>query len=260
MFPRCGAWTWGKVPQVRGLTNMCYLKAVSRNQRVTRRKRSGVVSGWACAPPTVGASSVTQADSSTTDVAPRKSASTTIKTQPKPLTAAEWRMRNGAPKKDLLTKVTTKTPPHDAYVEPTVKETDHVDEVTTKTRQHDILGAPIEKKGDTEDHATPNDCLVMEEDVDYWTGKDLGKAEQVTNAVLCRIKCENLPKCDAWTWGKVRETPGLTNTCFLKAFAFTDGKLQRRPKTGVVSGVPCRSKLLDIKGETNGFVIVNGME
>jgi len=46
--PKCGAWTWGKNPGVKGLEGVCFLKALAPGQRPRPDAKRGVVSGIPC--------------------------------------------------------------------------------------------------------------------------------------------------------------------------------------------------------------------
>jgi hypothetical protein len=78
-------------------------------------------------------------------------------------------------------------------------------------------------------------CGFTEVDVDYHTERSLYTVNQVASPALCCAECEKEPKCGAWTWGKKRSVPGLTDVCFLKDLAGAAGPV-KVPKVGVVSG------------------------
>mmetsp|Transcript_86748 Transcript_86748/g.194126 ORF Transcript_86748/g.194126 Transcript_86748/m.194126 type:complete len:582 (+) Transcript_86748:78-1823(+) len=82
-------------------------------------------------------------------------------------------------------------------------------------------------------------CEHIQDNMDYATEAALSNLDSVTSAAICRSRCEAVPKCGVWTWGKVRDVPGLTDVCFLKALRAGE-KAKRRPKVGVVSGTTCR--------------------
>merc|ERR1711920_283985 len=41
----CGAWTWGAVRHVHGLSDVCFLKVLHDGEKVLKKKNTGVVSG-----------------------------------------------------------------------------------------------------------------------------------------------------------------------------------------------------------------------
>jgi len=63
--------------------------------------------------------------------------------------------------------------------------------------------------------------------------------EGITSLKICRSKCNDDSRCGAWTWGKTRDTWGLTNMCFLKAL-HSDESVKKIHDSKVVSGLPCR--------------------
>jgi len=54
---------------------------------------------------------------------------------------------------------------------------------------------------------------------------------------MCCSACAAYPKCKAWTWGKQRDTPWLTNICWLKELPL-NGDIPRVTRASVVSGLP----------------------
>lgn len=81
----------------------------------------------------------------------------------------------------------------------------------------------------------------IDEDTDYWTDRSLFEVKHIASSDICRMKCLLEKDCGAWTWGKARGVPGLTNVCFLKVL-----KAGRIPgkhlKRGVVSGLRPRGE------------------
>jgi len=76
------------------------------------------------------------------------------------------------------------------------------------------------------------------EDVDFATHAELPPLNGVTSAEICQAACRAAPGCKAWSWGKARNSPGLTDRCFLKKLA--NGETPRHvPKKGVTSGFVC---------------------
>jgi hypothetical protein len=82
-------------------------------------------------------------------------------------------------------------------------------------------------------------CPPLEENVDYISDKQVGQLEDVPSPGACREKCDAEPRCDVWAWGDIRDVPGLTDVCFLKALETSE--LRRMPRLGVISGLSCSS-------------------
>jgi hypothetical protein len=78
----------------------------------------------------------------------------------------------------------------------------------------------------------PKACGPWEEDTDY-TGAPFRRLEGVLSMDMCCAQCSGDPRCKAWTWGKLRKLPGVSDVCFLKS-----GMGKKRKKKGIVSGVP----------------------
>jgi len=76
------------------------------------------------------------------------------------------------------------------------------------------------------------------DNVDLATRAELPAVNGVTSAEVCKAACRAAPGCAAWTWGKARNIPGLSDRCFLKKLA--KGEQPRHvPKMVVVSGLVC---------------------
>jgi len=91
-------------------------------------------------------------------------------------------------------------------------------------------------------------CDAMEEDVEFWTAKAIYEMEFVTSSAMCKAKCENVPDCRAWTWGRAGSGPQSSEVCFLRGLG--DGeRIWRLPRRGLISGVPCHSKSSDGEGQ-----------
>jgi len=88
----------------------------------------------------------------------------------------------------------------------------------------------------------PPPCNQFEVDTDFWTKAMLWTVPHVTSVEKCNEHCNLEPRCGAWTWGKKRDVPGLSDVCFLKVVA-DDGTFKRDNKTGVVSGVRSEQRL-----------------
>jgi len=86
--------------------------------------------------------------------------------------------------------------------------------------------------------ADPRPTCEMLQGVDFSTRASLPPVRGVTSAEICRATCRSAPGCGAWTWGRARGIPGVTDVCFLKKLA--QGKQPKQtPKEGVVSGFAC---------------------
>jgi hypothetical protein len=84
--------------------------------------------------------------------------------------------------------------------------------------------------------ARTESCEAVDEDTDYWTDSSLFQMDHILSSEICRMKCIREKDCGAWTWGKARGVPGLTNVCFLKVLA--DGREPvKHSKPGVISGL-----------------------
>lgn len=59
-------------------------------------------------------------------------------------------------------------------------------------------------------------CGRMEVGVDFASEDYTLKVEDVPSASGCCSRCEEEPKCGAWTWGMVRNNEELTDVCFMK--------------------------------------------
>jgi len=102
-----------------------------------------------------------------------------------------------------------------------------------------VSGLPCRSSKPEGVQASHEKCKSMDEDTDYWAGSLIRPAlSGITQAKVCRSKCEANPKCGAWTWGKKRDVPGLSDVCFLKNLKPDEG-LNKHRKRGVVSGLPC---------------------
>jgi hypothetical protein len=60
----------------------------------------------------------------------------------------------------------------------------------------------------------------------------------VNSSEDCGRQCSLDLECGAWTWGKARDMPGATDTCFLKRMEVSARPVLHR-KVGMVSGVSC---------------------
>lgn len=101
-------------------------------------------------------------------------------------------------------------------------------------------GAEVALLGASEAEPGLSDCGPDVLNVDFWTGVPLYEVQHVSSAADCRSKCKGESKCGAWTWGSDRHVQFLTDVCFLKAPPQPGHPMQRHPKNGVVSGLPCR--------------------
>lgn len=129
----------------------------------------------------------------------------------------------------------------------------------TKPKEHDHIARAVhhEHKNKTEaEHKSehvkqlrakvhfpkPPPCNQFEVDTDFWTKAMLWTVPKVVSVEKCNEHCELEPRCGAWTWGKKRDIPGLSDVCFLKVVA-EDGTFKRADKDGVVSGVRSEQRL-----------------
>jgi len=101
---------------------------------------------------------------------------------------------------------------------------------------------PKEKKPEKPHHekAPPRPkvltCNPYSDDTDYWTKSMLFTIPHISSKDMCNKKCNDVAECGAWTWGKERNTPGLTDVCFIKVVD-ADGTHTPHHKEGVVSGM-----------------------
>lgn len=81
-------------------------------------------------------------------------------------------------------------------------------------------------------------CPELVRDADLHTDDSLPPQPGVGSVEECQQLCTKNPRCNAFTWGADRNTPGLTDVCFMKTIA--EGNAPRvLEKPGVVSGLPC---------------------
>jgi hypothetical protein len=86
---------------------------------------------------------------------------------------------------------------------------------------------------------TDGNCKNIDDDQDYVAAKNLEPISNVRNAKACRTECEGIKECNAWTWGKKRNSIGLTDVCFPKVVG-PSGEVKKKDNTDVSSGFPCR--------------------
>mmetsp|Transcript_121287 Transcript_121287/g.302684 ORF Transcript_121287/g.302684 Transcript_121287/m.302684 type:complete len:842 (-) Transcript_121287:147-2672(-) len=79
-------------------------------------------------------------------------------------------------------------------------------------------------------------CNPYSDDTDYWTKSMLFTIPHIPSKDMCNKKCNDVVECGAWTWGKARNKPGLTDVCFIKVVD-SDGTHTLHLKEGVVSGM-----------------------
>eukprot|EP00930_Biecheleria_cincta_P034146 TRINITY_DN23616_c0_g1_i1.p1 TRINITY_DN23616_c0_g1~~TRINITY_DN23616_c0_g1_i1.p1 ORF type:complete len:780 (-),score=133.66 TRINITY_DN23616_c0_g1_i1:35-2137(-) len=80
-------------------------------------------------------------------------------------------------------------------------------------------------------------CPVQFVHKDAVNGDTLKSVAGVKTAAECQKACTENGDCDAWVWGLDRNTPGLTDVCFLKKLG--QDTLGMVTKEGVISGMPC---------------------
>lgn len=80
-------------------------------------------------------------------------------------------------------------------------------------------------------------CPVQFVHKDAVNGNALKQVSNMKTAAECQKACTKNDKCDAWVWGLKRNTPGLTDVCFLKELG--QDTLGMVTKDGVISGMPC---------------------
>lgn len=84
-----------------------------------------------------------------------------------------------------------------------------------------------------------SNCSQVQDGVEIWSDMPIRNVANVTSMSACYQQCEDEPECGAWSWGELRNVPGLSDVCFLD-------KLEQgqQPKwygrRGVVSGRVCR--------------------
>lgn len=84
---------------------------------------------------------------------------------------------------------------------------------------------------------TVRSCPVQFVHKDAVNGHALKEVAGVKTAAECQKACTENRKCDAWVWGLERNTPGLTDVCFLKKLG--QEALGMVTKNGLISGMPC---------------------
>eukprot|EP00930_Biecheleria_cincta_P003368 TRINITY_DN1042_c0_g1_i2.p1 TRINITY_DN1042_c0_g1~~TRINITY_DN1042_c0_g1_i2.p1 ORF type:complete len:600 (+),score=105.06 TRINITY_DN1042_c0_g1_i2:136-1935(+) len=84
-----------------------------------------------------------------------------------------------------------------------------------------------------------HDCPKLELDVDFNVGFDLLSIPGMDSSGWCQKSCTDNSACVAWSWGAVRDRPGITDVCFLKKAAPEPHGLRRHNGKGMISGLPC---------------------
>lgn len=84
-----------------------------------------------------------------------------------------------------------------------------------------------------------HDCPKLELNVDINMFFDLVSQPGMDSAGWCQKACTDNPACVAWSWGAIRDKPGITDVCFLKKAADAPHGLTRRHGNGMISGLPC---------------------
>merc|ERR1711953_333833 len=87
----------------------------------------------------------------------------------------------------------------------------------------------------------------MEEDVDYWGGKDVGHVEGVDSADGCCDECAQRADCQSWTWiSDTFKHEDRHLRCHLKS-----GKTERKEnQPGLVSGTSAAAPTSDSPSAT----------
>jgi len=79
-------------------------------------------------------------------------------------------------------------------------------------------------------------CPPQMMDKDVANGRDVGSIPDVMTAAVCQRLCTEHSGCDASSWGAARQTPGLTNVCFLKSI---NGPAQFKDNSGIIASLAC---------------------
>lgn len=164
----CSVWTWGKDPDVEGVSNVCFLKGLEQGEEPHALKKQGVVSGRPCRD-SWGAPTTTRQK-------------TTFKKV----------------KVDGDSPVVLETPPSDTKV-----------------------------------------CGSAYDGLDFKSSVDLGELDHIGSWEFCLDKCELMPDCKGWSWGKVRGSH-LTDKCFLHG-APEGEEIAQENNADVMSGKPCHA-------------------
>jgi len=82
-------------------------------------------------------------------------------------------------------------------------------------------------------------CGLMEDNMDY-AAYNLRRVHNVTSPRRCCSKCQENPECRAWTWGKKRNVPGLSDVCFLKGLSPGE-VVKKMSNEDTTSGLPFRT-------------------
>jgi hypothetical protein len=123
-------------------------------------------------------------------------------------------------------------------------EKKHDHEKAEKKTDHEKAEKKEHEKAEKKEHEKaehapikPKDlsCNPFSDDTDYWTKSMLFTIPNIATKEMCNQKCFDVAECGAWTWGKARDTPGLSNVCFIKVVD-ADGSVTFHGKRGVVSG------------------------
>jgi len=82
-------------------------------------------------------------------------------------------------------------------------------------------------------------CGLVQDEIHYDGVHNLGEPTKTPSAEACCKACQDHPHCDAWGWGKARNS-WITDKCFLKKLI--EGRMPHQvPWQGVVSGLPAKS-------------------
>jgi len=81
-------------------------------------------------------------------------------------------------------------------------------------------------------------CGFGKEDVQFSSEAPIDKLDHVMSETTCRVHCEAVPDCAAWSWGKLRGIADLSDICFLIK---RGQRLSARSRRGVISGRVCRT-------------------
>lgn len=88
--------------------------------------------------------------------------------------------------------------------------------------------------------AQTRSCKHIDEGTDYETDEGLDLITGVESAEDCRKACVDIEECGAWTWGRAKDTAGVTDVCWPKVLDSAE-KVLKRVNVAVSSGYPCRS-------------------